>query len=136
MSKPNYENRKLQSRNGLAPCQRSASGKGKPVAFARQLAEARQNSRVSIPSRLQSLFARFVRCMQPIQRLFKRRGRRRKLDIVDLQQLGEKRFVAILRVGKQKFLISGAAGSITLLAEIDTRRVTPIAPRPLGQESA
>ena len=53
-----------------------------------------------------------------------------------LQQLGEKRFVAIVRVGKQKFLIGGAAASVSLLAEIQAQRATVIAPRPLGQERA
>ena len=50
---------------------------------------------------------------------FKRR-RRRKLQLLEIQQLGEKRFVAIVRVGKQKFLIGGAAASVSLLAEIQT----------------
>jgi hypothetical protein len=65
-----------------------------------------------------------------------RTHRRRKLQLLELQQLGEKRFVAIVRVGKQKFLIGGAATSVSLLAEIDAHRATVIAPRPLGQERA
>jgi len=65
-----------------------------------------------------------------------RTQRRRKLQLLELQQLGEKRFVAIVRVGKQKFLIGGAATSVSLLAEIDAQRANVIAPRPLGQERA
>jgi hypothetical protein len=68
--------------------------------------------------------------------LLKRRSRRRKLELVEMQQLGEKRFVAIVRVGKQKFLIGGAASSISLLAEIDSMKATVLAPRPLHQELA
>jgi Flagellar biosynthesis protein, FliO len=158
MSKQNHEPRKIRSRNGLAPIARHPlSGDGNPFAFERQLAAMQRANQAPSPSRLHALYTRFVPCsfiqrsfiqrsfiqrafIAPMQglvkRLFNRRGRRRKLDIVDIQQLGEKRFVAILRVGKQKFLIGGAAGSVSLLAEIDARRVTPIAARSLGQESA
>jgi hypothetical protein len=68
--------------------------------------------------------------------LHKQRRRQRKLQLLELQQLGEKRFVAIVRVGKQKFLIGGAATSVSLLAEIEAQRAKVIAPRPLGQERA
>jgi hypothetical protein len=68
--------------------------------------------------------------------LLKRRNRRRKLELMEMQQLGEKRFVAIVRVGKQKFLIGGAASSISLLAEIGSIKTTILTPRPLHQELA
>ena len=78
--------------------------------------------------------------VQAIQRLSKRlcrrRSTRRKLQLLEIQQLGEKRFVAIVRVGKQRFLIGGAATSVALLAEINPHGTRCIASRPLGQESA
>jgi flagellar biogenesis protein FliO len=76
--------------------------------------------------------------MRAIQHLTKclcrRRRTRRKLQLLEIQQLGEKRFVAIVRVGKQKFLIGGAATSVSLLAEITAHSSSAIASRP--QESA
>jgi hypothetical protein len=92
------------------------------------------------PAKLPSLAARVYACLvQSIQRLtsqyFKRR-RRRKLQLLEIQQLGEKRFVAVVRFGKQKFLIGGAATSVSLLAEIHSQRAAVITPRPLSQESA
>jgi flagellar biogenesis protein FliO len=75
--------------------------------------------------------------MQRLARpLLKRSYRRRKLQLLEMQQLGEKRFVAIVRVGKQKFLIGGAASSVSLLAEIGSLKATVLAPRPLSQETA
>jgi flagellar biogenesis protein FliO len=68
--------------------------------------------------------------------LLKPRKHRRKLQLLEMQQLGEKRFVAIVRVGRQKFLIGGAASSVLLLAEIDSRKATILPPHPLNQESA
>lgn len=68
--------------------------------------------------------------------LLKPRKRRRKLQLLEMQQLGEKRFVAIVRVGQQKFLIGGAASSVLLLAEIGSRKATVLPPHPLNQESA
>lgn len=62
--------------------------------------------------------------------------RRRKLQLLEMQQLGEKRFVAIVQIGKQKFLIGGASSSVSLLAEIDARHAKAIAPRPVEPEEA
>jgi hypothetical protein len=42
----------------------------------------------------------------------------------------------MVRVGKQKFLIGGAATSVALLAEIDSRKTTFVSPRPLDRETA
>jgi flagellar biogenesis protein FliO len=78
---------------------------------------------------LRKAFAQFVK-------LLNRKRRRRKLQLLEMQQLGEKRFVAIMRVGRQKFLIGGAASSVLLLAEIGPNKTTVLAPRPLNQESA
>ncbi len=144
MSKQNPEAKTIRTRNRPTPvARRPLSGDANPFAFERQLAAAaRRTNNAATPTRLQSLFTRLRQCsfIQRIQRLgkrlFKRRCHRRKLDIVEIQQLGEKRFVAIVRVGKQNFLIAGAAASVSLLAEIEGRRVTPIASRPLGQERA
>jgi hypothetical protein len=111
----------------------------KPIAFAQQLNTASGHRPVIAPRPRVSarLLALLVQAIQRFTRQFvKRQRRRRKLELLEIQQLGEKRFVAIVRVGKQKFLIGGAAASVSLLAEIDAQRATVIAPRPLGQESA
>ncbi|MGC2210585.1 MAG: flagellar biosynthetic protein FliO [Candidatus Korobacteraceae bacterium] len=86
------------------------------------------------PARLHALLLQGVGQLNGLLR--KQRRQRRKLQLLELQQLGEKRFVAIVRVGKQKFLIGGAATSVSLLAEIEAQRAKVIAPRPLGQERA
>jgi flagellar biogenesis protein FliO len=55
----------------------------------------------------------------------------RRLQLVEMQQLGEKRFVAILRVGGEELLIGGAAQSVSLLAKLDAPGATAIvAPQP------
>lgn len=81
-----------------------------------------------------SLFRKYIAPL--LTPLLKRRTRRRKLQLLEMQQLGEKRFVAIVRVGRQKFLIGGAASSVLLLAEIGSRKATVLSPHPLTQESA
>jgi flagellar biogenesis protein FliO len=42
----------------------------------------------------------------------------RSLEVQETAGLGERRFVAVLRFERQRFLIGGSAGSITLLAEL------------------
>jgi hypothetical protein len=60
----------------------------------------------------------------------------RKLQLLDMQQLGEKRFVAIVQVGEQSFLIGGASSSVSLLAELGDKRAYAATPRAPGPESA
>lgn len=87
-------------------------------------------------------------CRRLYKKLFGQlfRQHRRTLQLLEMQPLGEKRFVALVRVGKQEFLIGGAASSVSLLAELDlaetdlaekdTQPTTAMVPRPLGQETA
>lgn len=91
----------------------------------------------AMPGTIAQLFALlrkyFVQLVTP---LLSSRKCRRKLQLLEMQQLGERRFVAIVRVGQQKFLIGGAASSVLLLAEISSRKATVLPPHPLSQESA
>lgn len=86
------------------------------------------------------LWGWLLRCLRKLgvhfgSKLSGQRRSRRKLKLLEMQQLGEKRFVAVVRAGNQKFLIGGSAASVSLLAEIEPRRASVIAPRS-GQESA
>jgi len=111
----------------------------KPIAFARRLAGTtmRLQNMASGPLLLARTYARFRGIIhRVVKRLLQRQGRCRKLQLLEIQQLGEKRFIAMVRVGRQKFLIGGAATSVSLLAEIDSHKTTAIAPRPLEQETA
>ncbi len=137
MSKQSHESRKIRSQSRLVTFARPVSEGRKPLAFDHQLQATRRLATASNPSRIESLCARLIQSIQRLYgRLSKRRGRRRKLDLLEIQQLGEKRFVAILRVGKQKFLIAGAATSISVLAEIKAQRDSAVVPQPPRQEGA
>ncbi len=110
-----------------------------PVDFARQLRETsgKLPQTQSIMTAVARSCGQFVQWLRQFAKYtFKRRGHRRTLALLETQQLGDKRFVAIVRVGKQKFLIGGAATSVSLLAEITPQRATIIAPRPFAQETA
>ncbi len=140
MNKRNRESGKKRGRNSSLAIPRSSVPAGpKAIAFASQLDAASGHRPASAPGAGLSacLYARFIQAVQRLAgQLFKRRRRRRKLELLEIQQLGEKRFVAIVRVGKQKFLIGGAATSISMLAEINAQRATVITPRELVQERA
>jgi flagellar biogenesis protein FliO len=62
--------------------------------------------------------------------------RDRKLELLEVQQLGEKRFLAIVRVDKQQYLIGGGAASVLLLAELGPGANRVLSPRPFSQERA
>jgi hypothetical protein len=88
----------------------------------------------------QRLCTWLVQCLRQLGRPFGNRfsrqlRTRRKLELQEIQQLGEKRFVALVRAGNHRFLIAGAATSVSLLAEIGAPRASAIPPR-LAQESA
>jgi hypothetical protein len=140
MRKRTRETRKIRSKNTAA----NISGNPivaacQPMNFARQLraAPVRLPVIASGPSLIARVRALLIQGVEQLtRRILKRRGRQHKLALLELQQLGEKRFLAIVRVGRQKFLIGGAATSVSLLAEIDSHHATVIAPRPLTQETA
>jgi hypothetical protein len=117
---------------------RAAVAVRKPITFARQLAAAplrlKLASGLSLTSRAYVRFRGIIHGLA--KRFLHRQARCHKLQLLEIQQLGEKRFIAMVRVGKQKFLIGGAAASVSLLAEIDSRKTTVISPRPLDQETA
>lgn len=55
----------------------------------------------------------------PVTKSMRRlQGRGRRLQVAETLQLGEKRFVAILRVDGEQFLIGGSTGGVSLLASL------------------
>jgi len=69
--------------------------------------------------------------IQPLLRpLFSSAAKKRELQVMEIQNFGDKRFVALLRVGRRKYLIGGSSGSIALLAELRASR----AKRTKGEE--
>jgi flagellar biogenesis protein FliO len=49
---------------------------------------------------------------------FMSQPRKRKLRVLDVTSLGEKRFVALVRCGRETFLIGGSANSVALLTKL------------------
>lgn len=135
MSKRNQASPKTRSRN-------QSIGIARGPASGRRIAVARSFPKISVPRPGPSLSARLRGWLNQLagslaKSLRRRRATRRKLQLLEIQQLGEKRFVAIVRVGKQKFLIGGAATSVSLLAEIHGRSASVLASHPpIDQESA
>jgi hypothetical protein len=80
------------------------------------------------PTRLSALLKRVIGWLRG--RVLQRKPRR-KLQLLEIQPLGEKRFVALVRAGRQKFLIGGAASSVALLAELQGSRTRSAASRQL-----
>jgi len=115
---------------------RNAAFTVKPTAASHCSGSLRPPS-IAAPSQIAArIHNSLLRIVQRLAKPFMQHRRRRRLELLEIQQLGEKRFVAIVRVGRQKFLISGAASVVTLLAEISPRKTTLMSPRPLNQESA
>ena len=52
--------------------------------------------------------------------------RQRSLQLCETLSLGEKRFIAVVQVGTQQFLVGGAGNSVSLLTDL---------PSPAGNES-
>jgi len=138
MSKQNHGSRKIRSQNRAKMIAGSpAHGARRTIVFSREPLAAPVPFLAAASSMAARVCNIILQSMQRLARpLLKRSYRRRKLQLLEMQQLGEKRFVAIVRVGKQKFLIGGAASSVSLLAEIGSLKATVLAPRPLSQETA
>lgn len=52
------------------------------------------------------------------------RGVPRRLKVAETVSLGEKRFVAILQVDGEQFLVGGSPSNIVLLAKLETKQQT------------
>ncbi len=140
MNKQNRQNKKtLRQKRSTASVGVVACAGREPIDFGRQLRETsdRLPQIESGRALLARIYGQFVQWVRQFARpIFKRRGHRRTLALLETQQLGDKRFVAIVRVGKQKFLIGGGATSVSLLAEITPQRAAILTPRPFAQETA
>jgi flagellar biogenesis protein FliO len=49
-------------------------------------------------------------------------GRQRRLRVCETLSLGEKRFVAVLRVDDREYLIGGSSASVSLLAALSSEQ--------------
>jgi hypothetical protein len=64
--------------------------------------------------------------------------RRRTLRVVETVAMGEKRFVAILQVEEQRFLVGGGSAGVSLLAKLDAAPdfAAALDPQPADVQSA
>src|ERR1700761_2021500 len=53
------------------------------------------------------------------------RGASRRLKVAETVSLGEKRFVSILQVDGEQFLVGGSTSNIVLLAKLEAKAETP-----------
>ncbi len=69
--------------------------------------------------RVSGLLGGLLKLTSPVSKGMRRlQGRGRRLHLQETVQLGEKRFVAILRVDDEQFLIGGSASGVSLLASL------------------
>lgn len=76
----------------------------------------------SIPQLLARAFAQLRRLLPAVAL----RRRERRLSLCELLPLGEKRFVAVVQVDRQQYLIGGAPTSIALLAQLPSLPPAPV----------
>jgi len=76
-----------------------------------------------------SVFGRVLQmCRLTVGQLWNSPGKRRSLLIKETAGLGERRFVAVLQFERQRFLIGGSPGSVTLLAHLPEEKATETGP--------
>jgi flagellar biogenesis protein FliO len=59
---------------------------------------------------------KYIRAQQVV------RSNSKRLQLAETISLGEKRFVAVIRVDGREFLVGGGATSVTLLTQLDIRQ--------------
>jgi len=68
-------------------------------------------------------------CWRGIRHIFAADGQRQKqLRLCETAQLGEKRFVAVIQVDQERFLIGGASNSVVLLSRLSDHSSSPDLP--------
>lgn len=63
-------------------------------------------------------------CCVRLADLWRTQHKRRSLVIKETAALGDRRFVAVLQFERQRFLIGGSPGSVTLLADLPAEETT------------
>ena len=75
------------------------------------------------------VFGRLLQiCQLTLGHLWRTQHKRRSLLIKETAGLGERRFVAVLQFERQRFLIGGSPGSVTLLAHLPEEKATETGP--------
>jgi len=68
-------------------------------------------------------------CLLKVGHLWSSSSKQRSLFIKETAGLGDRRFVAVLQFERQRFLIGGSPGSVTLLAHLPEENATEPAPK-------
>jgi hypothetical protein len=95
---------------------KTAAPRNRPVLLPRRAAEsavpapAEESLRPSWLQRALGLVRSFMKQHAP---------KWRELQLLEMQPMGERRFVAVVRAGERRFLIGGGSGTVALLAELD-----------------
>lgn len=63
-------------------------------------------------------------CHAKLSELWRSQRKQRSLLVKETAGLGERRFVAVLQFERQRFLIGGSPGSVTLLAHLPEEEAT------------
>ena len=66
----------------------------------------------------------FQVCHSKLSEMWRSQHKQRSLLVKETAGLGERRFVAVLQFERQRFLIGGSPGSVTLLAHLPEEEAT------------
>jgi flagellar biogenesis protein FliO len=76
------------------------------------------------------IFGRAVRVIQTaFEKLWRSPHKRRSLLVKEMAGLGERRFVAVVKFERQRFLIGASGASVTLLAHLPEEEATENDPK-------
>jgi len=83
------------------------------------------------PGHADAAGSRFASFLNRITSLASAHRRERRLRLCEMLSLGEKRFIAVVEYGQEKFLLAGTPQNISLLKRLDPNsQGTEKAPRP------
>ncbi len=71
------------------------------------------------PGHAEAAGSRFASFLNRITSLASARRRERRLRLCEMLSLGEKRFIAVVEYGQEKFLLAGTQQNISLLKRLD-----------------
>jgi flagellar biogenesis protein FliO len=83
-----------------------------------QLPSGAGNARPSLEDWAQTLLIKTWNALKGITHRVKVQQARKSLRVCESVSLGEKRFVAVVQVDEERFLIGGSSGSVSLLSRL------------------
>ena len=109
----------------VTPCNPEPETIAEPQSLLQLSATTDESGQLAAPNPWANLFAMLMRAWQWAQKKFKSHQVKKRLRVCESVSLGEKRFIAVIQVDGEQFLVGGSSNSVSTLAHLEKPKNFP-----------